>query len=100
MKQQLKLAGLAVLFGLAAGQAVKSLRRIGQTFASNLDRPALLELALSTAVDAFEVGGLLLDVWHVGRSLAEAEALDPTVPMTSTCLFTLPLSCESSPCTL
>jgi diguanylate cyclase (GGDEF)-like protein len=30
------------------------LRRIGQTFASNLDRPALLELALSTAVDAAE----------------------------------------------
>jgi diguanylate cyclase (GGDEF)-like protein len=32
----------------------ESLRRIGQTFASNLDRPALLELALSTAVDATE----------------------------------------------
>jgi diguanylate cyclase (GGDEF)-like protein len=32
----------------------ESLRRIGQTFASNLDRPALLELALHTAVDAAE----------------------------------------------
>jgi diguanylate cyclase (GGDEF)-like protein len=32
----------------------ESLRRVGQTFASNLDRPALLELALSTAVDAAE----------------------------------------------
>jgi diguanylate cyclase (GGDEF)-like protein len=32
----------------------ESLRRIGETFASNLDRPALLELALSTAVDAAE----------------------------------------------
>jgi diguanylate cyclase (GGDEF)-like protein len=30
----------------------ESIRRIGQTFASNLDRPALLELALKTAVDA------------------------------------------------
>jgi hypothetical protein len=32
--------------------------------------------------------------------LAEAEALDPTVPITSTCLFTFELSCDSSPCTL
>jgi diguanylate cyclase (GGDEF)-like protein len=32
----------------------ESIRRIGQTFASNLDRPALLELALKTAVDAVE----------------------------------------------
>jgi diguanylate cyclase (GGDEF)-like protein len=32
----------------------ESLRRIGQTFASNLDRTALLELALSTAVDGAE----------------------------------------------
>src|SRR5205823_8926083 len=30
------------------------IRRIGQTFASNLDRPALLELALKTALDAVE----------------------------------------------
>jgi len=30
----------------------ESVRRIGQTFASNLDRPALLELALKTAIDA------------------------------------------------
>ena len=30
----------------------QSIRRIGKTFASNLDRPALLELALRTAVDA------------------------------------------------
>lgn len=29
-----------------------AIRRIGQTFASNLDRPALLELALKTAIDA------------------------------------------------
>jgi diguanylate cyclase (GGDEF)-like protein len=32
----------------------ESVRRIGQTFASNLDRPALLELALRTALDAVE----------------------------------------------
>lgn len=31
-----------------------SVRRIGQTFASNLDRPALLDLALRTAVDAVQ----------------------------------------------
>jgi diguanylate cyclase (GGDEF)-like protein len=32
----------------------ESLRRIGQTFASNLDRQALLELALQTAIDGAE----------------------------------------------
>jgi diguanylate cyclase (GGDEF)-like protein len=32
----------------------ESIRRIGETFASNLDRPALLELALKTAVDAVQ----------------------------------------------
>jgi hypothetical protein len=32
----------------------ESIRRIGAIFASNLDRPALLELALQTAVDAVE----------------------------------------------
>ncbi len=32
----------------------ESIRRIGQTFASNLDRPALLELALRTALDAVQ----------------------------------------------
>jgi diguanylate cyclase (GGDEF)-like protein len=32
----------------------ESIHRIGQTFASNLDRPALLELALRTAVDAVQ----------------------------------------------
>jgi diguanylate cyclase (GGDEF)-like protein len=32
----------------------ESVRRIGQTFASNLDRPALLELALRTALDAVQ----------------------------------------------
>lgn len=33
-----------------------AVQRIGQTFASNLDRPALLELALKTAVDAVQAG--------------------------------------------
>ena len=32
----------------------ESIHRIGQTFESNLDRPALLELALQTAVDAVQ----------------------------------------------
>lgn len=31
-----------------------AIHRIGETFASNLDRPALLELALKTAIDAVE----------------------------------------------
>ncbi len=43
------------------------LRRVGRTFASNLDRPALLELALSTAVDATEASSGRLTV----RSSAE-----------------------------
>jgi diguanylate cyclase (GGDEF)-like protein len=33
-----------------------SIRRIGQTLAANLDRPALLELALGTAADAVQAG--------------------------------------------
>ena len=36
------------------GRIRESIHRIGQTFASNLDRPALLELALRTAVDAVQ----------------------------------------------
>ncbi len=34
----------------------QSIRRIGHTFAANLDRPALLELTLRTAVDAVQAG--------------------------------------------
>jgi diguanylate cyclase (GGDEF)-like protein len=40
----------------------ESIRRIGQTFASNLDRPALLELALRTAVDAVDADFARLSV--------------------------------------
>jgi diguanylate cyclase (GGDEF)-like protein len=36
------------------GRLRTAVQRIGQTFASNLDRPALLELALKTAVDAVQ----------------------------------------------
>jgi diguanylate cyclase (GGDEF)-like protein len=36
------------------GRLREAIRRIGQSFASNLDRPALLELALKTAVDAVQ----------------------------------------------
>jgi len=35
----------------------EAIRRIGHTFASSLDRPALLELALQTAVDAVQASG-------------------------------------------
>ena len=35
----------------------EAIRRIGHTFASSLDRPALLELALKTAVDAVQASG-------------------------------------------
>jgi diguanylate cyclase (GGDEF)-like protein len=45
------------------------IRRIGQTFASNLDRPALLELALRTAVDAVQA--------HAGRLSARSSSADP-----------------------
>jgi diguanylate cyclase (GGDEF)-like protein len=38
------------------------IQRIGQIFASNLDRPALLELALKTAIDAVEAAGGRLSV--------------------------------------
>jgi diguanylate cyclase (GGDEF)-like protein len=47
----------------------ESIRRIGQTFASNLDRPALLELALKTAVDAVQAS--------CGRASIRSEAGAP-----------------------
>lgn len=47
----------------------ESVRRIGQTFASNLDRPALLELALGTAVDAVNA--------HTGRLSVRSSAGEP-----------------------
>ena len=40
----------------------EAIRRIGQTFASSFDRPALLELALKTAVDAVQASGGRLTV--------------------------------------
>jgi len=45
------------------------IRRIGQTFASNLDREALLELALRTAVDAVQA--------QAGRVTGRATANEP-----------------------
>src|SRR5689334_11997272 len=67
---------LALVFGIVATQVVvrqveprlkelaherrrlrESIGRTGQTLASNLDRPALLELALKTAADAVHAGG-------------------------------------------
>lgn len=51
----------------------EAIRRIGQTFASNLDRPALLELALKTAIDAVTAtGGRITERLGPGDSLAEA----------------------------
>lgn len=47
----------------------ESVRRIGQTFASNLDRPALLELALRAAVDAVNA--------ETGRLSVRSSARDP-----------------------
>jgi diguanylate cyclase (GGDEF)-like protein len=50
-----------------------AIRRIGQTFASNLDRPALLELALKTAIDAVSAtGGRVTARSASGESLEEA----------------------------
>ena len=40
----------------------EAIRRIGQTFASSLDRPALLDLALKAAVDAVQASGGRLSV--------------------------------------
>ena len=51
-----------------------AIRRIGHTFASSLDRPALLELALTTAVDAVQASGGKISV----RS-PEDEVLTETV---------------------
>lgn len=45
-------------------------------------------------------GAELLGALLSGLLLADADAVDATVPITSTCLFTFELSCESSPCTL
>jgi diguanylate cyclase (GGDEF)-like protein len=50
-----------------------SIRRIGETFASNLDRPALLDLALKTAADAVHADyGRLTARAHPEETLSEA----------------------------
>jgi diguanylate cyclase (GGDEF)-like protein len=51
------------------GRLRESIRRIGETFASNLDRPALLELALKTALDAVHA--------EAGRLTARSAADEP-----------------------
>jgi diguanylate cyclase (GGDEF)-like protein len=56
----------------------ESIRRIGQTFASNLDRPALLELALRTAVDAVHA-----DSGRVSARGASEEPLEQTTAVGS-----------------
>ncbi|MBV9607308.1 MAG: diguanylate cyclase [Solirubrobacterales bacterium] len=50
----------------------EAIRRIGHTFASSLDRPAVLELALQTAMDAVQAsGGRLCVVSAADGGLAE-----------------------------
>ncbi|HWF50127.1 MAG TPA: diguanylate cyclase [Solirubrobacteraceae bacterium] len=49
----------------------ESIRRIGQTFASNLDQPALLDLALKTAVDAVQASA--------GRAMMRSGPGEPLV---------------------
>jgi diguanylate cyclase (GGDEF)-like protein len=51
----------------------EAIRRIGQTFASNLDRPALLELALKTAMDAVQASS-----GRVSARKTDAEPLTET----------------------
>jgi diguanylate cyclase (GGDEF)-like protein len=51
-----------------------AIQRIGQTFASNLDRPALLELALKTAIDAVQA-----ESGRVSVSAGESDALNEVV---------------------
>jgi diguanylate cyclase (GGDEF)-like protein len=51
-----------------------AVQRIGQTFASNLDRPALLELALKTAMDAVQAEAGRLSV-RSGESDALSEVI-------------------------
>jgi diguanylate cyclase (GGDEF)-like protein len=70
------------------GRLRESIRRIGKTFASNLDRPALLELALRASIDAVgaEAGRLsvrassdqpLVESLRVGSlSACEAQVID------------------------
>jgi diguanylate cyclase (GGDEF)-like protein len=55
------------------GRLRESIRRIGETFASNLDRPALLELALKTALDAVQA--------KAGRLTARSAADEPLSEM-------------------
>jgi diguanylate cyclase (GGDEF)-like protein len=58
------------------GRLRESIRRIGQTFASNLDRQALLELALSTAIDAVQATAGRLSVRSTPEEpLAESGAV-------------------------
>jgi diguanylate cyclase (GGDEF)-like protein len=49
----------------------ESVRRIGDTFAANLDRPALLKLALQTSIDATESGSGRVSETGDGRALVE-----------------------------
>ena len=54
----------------------EAVRRIGQTFAANLDRPALLKLALQTAIDATESTGGRVSVSEDGTGALNEVARD------------------------
>jgi diguanylate cyclase (GGDEF)-like protein len=59
-----------------------SLRRIGETFASNLDRDGLLEIVVRTAVDAVDAQGgqaVMRDGGEDGRAAAAGAAPTPVV---------------------
>ncbi len=67
------------------GRLREAIRRIGETFAANLDRPALLDLALKTAIDAVEAtGGRISAASGPEHPLAEFEregSLDAVMPL-------------------
>ena len=64
----------------------EAVRRIGQTFASNLDRQALLELALKTAMDAAQascgrVSARVTDADPLTEAAREARSTDSRTPI-------------------
>lgn len=60
------------------GRLGKSVERMGETLASNLDREALLELLLGTAVDSLEAEGGRASARQDGGALGETARSGPT----------------------
>jgi diguanylate cyclase (GGDEF)-like protein len=64
------------------GRLRESIRRIGETFASNLDREALLEIIVRTAVDAVEAqAGRASSREHPGAPLAQCAKVGNLGPL-------------------